>query len=212
VWAAYLKRMLYRVGCWTAANLAWSPDGSHLACNCGPQIEVLELHGSGHMTLPTGTDAFSPAWSPAGTRIAYSTRLKPSHGSSVYTMALDGSHRRLVAGSGTAPASSPDGRMIAYQTRCGVRLATPSGKDVTPRAETNWCGSSGKSGPPVWSPDGTKLALETDTGVYVMNSNAKDLHYAGIWRPQPGTARSPGDRAGGQFARRRRPRRSAGRR
>jgi hypothetical protein len=34
------------------------------------------------------------------------------------------------ANHGAAPAWSPDGRTIAHQTRCGIRLVTPSGRAV----------------------------------------------------------------------------------
>ena len=177
-WDTYLRKMERRIGCWPAANLAWSPHGSSIAYNCGSGIHVLDLHGSGYSTVPTGADAFWPSWSPSATRVAYSTRLTPLKTSGIYTVALDGSHRRRVARGGAAPAWSPDGRTIAYQTKCGIRLVTPSGRNVTPRAETNWCGAIGRSGPPVWSPDGTKLAVETDDGVYVMDRSGKGLHYA----------------------------------
>ncbi|MFL5914529.1 MAG: TolB family protein [Gaiellaceae bacterium] len=200
-WSAYFRRMGDRVGCWPAANLAWSPDAARIAYNCGPRINVLELHGSGYDTVPTSSMAYWPTWSPSGTRIAYSTRLTPSKKSAIYTVALDGSHRRLVATGGAAPAWSPDGRTIAYQTRCGIRLITPSGRNTTPRAGNatgDWCGVIGYSGPPVWSPDGTKLGVEADDGVYVMNRNGRALHlvsdraantwYGGLpgrpsWRP-----------------------------
>jgi Tol biopolymer transport system component len=183
-WSAYLKKIEDRIGCWPAANLAWSPDGTSIAYNCGPRVNVLELHGSGFATVPTGTDAFWPTWSPTGTRIAYSTRLKPSKKSEIYTVALDGSHRRLVATGGAAPAWSPDGRTIAYQTRCGIRLVTPSGSDVTPRATANGCSAIGRSGPPVWSPDGQKLAVEANppqtvmarAGIWVFAKNGGRLH------------------------------------
>jgi Tol biopolymer transport system component len=182
-WRAWFKKMRDRVGCWPAANLAWSPDGSGIAYNCGSRINVLDLHGSGYATVPTGSQAYWPTWSPGGTRIAYSTRLQPMKASGIYTIGLDGSHRRLVATGGVAPAWSPDGRTIAYQTRCGIRLVTQSGRNVTPRktgsATDNWCHVIGYSGPPVWSPDGTKLAVETDDGVYVMDRNGRALHLAG---------------------------------
>jgi TolB protein len=178
VWDAYLTKMARRIGCWPAANLAWSPDGSSIAYNCGGRLHVLKLHGSGNVTVPTGSNAFWPTWSPDGTRIAYSTRLKSSEKGAIYMVALDGSHRRLVAAGGAAPAWSPDGRTIAYQTRCGIRLVTPMGRNATPRPETNWCGALGHSGPPVWSPDGTKLAVETDDGIWVMERSGKRLHYA----------------------------------
>lgn len=186
VWAAYSKRTQQRVGCLPAAELAWSPDGSSLAYICGPdqitpiaravyQLEVLKLRGSGHTTVPTGTPAFWPSWSASGTRIAYSSDLHPTPNSRIYTIALDGSNRHLVA-RGAAPAWSPDGRTIAYQTTCGIRLVTPFGRNVTPTETAKACGAIGVSGPPVWSPDGTQLAVETAAGVYVMDKNGGALH------------------------------------
>jgi dipeptidyl aminopeptidase/acylaminoacyl peptidase len=210
-WAPYLGKMNDRVGCWPATDLAWSPDGSSLAYRCDkvginsngsqgrPHINVLTLSGSGHTTVRTSTLAFWPSWSPDGTRLAYATSLlRPTKKTEVYTIALDGSHRRLVATGGTAPAWSPDRRRIAYQARCGIRLVTPAGKDVTPAV--NSCGAIGRSAPPMWSPDGTKLAFETKAGVYVMGANGSDLHRVSLeatttwygalpgrpsWRPVP---------------------------
>ena len=185
-WVPYMEKMNDRVGCWPATDLAWSPDGSSLAYRCQRQgtsvpswrahINVLRLTGSGYATVRTGTRAFWPSWSPDGTRLAYATGLlRPTKKTRIYTIALDGSHRRLVATGGTAPAWSPDGRRIAYQTRCGIRLVTPAGKDVTPAV--NSCGAIGHSAPPMWSPDGTKLTFETRFGVYVVDANGRDLQH-----------------------------------
>jgi WD40-like Beta Propeller Repeat len=173
-----------RVGCWPARELAWSPQGTSLAYVCtyphNSELEVLKLSGAGYTTVPTGPapDANWPSWSPSGTRIAYSTQLTPTEWSEIYTVALDGSHRRLVASGGAAPAWSPDGRTIAYQTTCGLRLVTPSGKDVTPRPMAKWCGPTDASGPPVWSPDGTKIAIEgtNGAGIRVMNKTGRARH------------------------------------
>jgi hypothetical protein len=201
-WAPYMEKMNDRVGCWPATDLAWSPDGSSLAYRChkqgtsnvpgwegAPQINVLTLRGSGHTTVRTSTLAYWPSWSPDGTRLAYATGLlRPTKKTALYTIALDGSHRRLLATGGTAPAWSPDGRRIAYQSRCGIRLVTPAGKDVTPAV--NSCGDIGRSAPPMWSPDGTKLTFETKAGVYVMDANGSDLHRVSsrsIMIPEPTT-------------------------
>jgi Tol biopolymer transport system component len=186
-----------RVGCFPAAELAWSPDGARLAYICGfrngsasgHQIHVLRLRGSGNTTVPTNSDAFWPSWSRSGTRIAYSTQLEPTEKSGIYTVALDGSHRRLVASGGAAPAWSPDGRTIAYQTKCGIRLVTPSGRNVTPTATANACDAIGFSGPPAWSPDGTKLAVETRhrNGIYAMHKAGGALHWASLGLPETRT-------------------------
>ena len=186
--ASYVQRMQARIGCWPATDLAWSPDGSRLAYRCGPDpykplladtahLNVLRLRGGGFETINTGSAAYWPSWSPNGTRIAYATALiRPTDRTRIYTVALDGAHRRLVTTGGTAPAWSPDGRTIAYETRCGIRLVTPTGTDVTPQPTANRCGAIGRPGPPAWSPDGRKLAVETKTGIYVMNSDGSHLH------------------------------------
>ena len=198
-WQAYFAKMRSTIGCFPATDLAWSPDGSSLAyrCNDGtPHINVLRLDGSSFRTIATGA-AFWPSWSPTSTRIAYSTSLKRKAGGAIYTIALDGSRRRLLARDGAAPAWSPNGKVIAYQTSCGIRLVTPTGRDVTPGHTA--CGI-GLSGPPVWSPDGTKIAFETSHGNFVMNENGSHLrlvvmqtsvaHYGqqpgrAAWRPLP---------------------------
>jgi Tol biopolymer transport system component len=164
------------VGCFPAAEVDWSSDGARLAYSCG-RINVLKLNGSGSATIPTPTTASWPSWSPAGNRIAYSTAVRPKAQSLILTVALDGSHVQLVAIGGAAPSWSPNGRTIAYQARCGIRLVTPSGRDVTPRRWANSCGAIGLSGgPPMWSPNGKKIALETKTGIFVMNANGSRLH------------------------------------
>jgi dipeptidyl aminopeptidase/acylaminoacyl peptidase len=198
-WKAYLQAMADRVGCFPASELAWSADGSRLAYTCGTHtaadggsaqmshINVLTLRGRGYSTVPTRGQAFWPSWSPSGTRIVYSNALQPTKDGRIYTIAFDGSHRRLLASGGVAPAWSPDGRTIAYQTTCGIRLVTPSGRDVTPTATANTCGAIGLSGPPVWSPDGRELAVETTTGVYVMGKTGRGLHRVSSPETDPAT-------------------------
>jgi dipeptidyl aminopeptidase/acylaminoacyl peptidase len=181
-----------RVGCFPASQLSWSPDGSRLAYACGSfgsqvgadasHIYVLKLRGSARTAVWTGSPAFWPSWSPNGRRLAYSTQLQPTQPlGGIFTVGLHGADRRFVA-RGVAPAWSPDGKTIAYETNCGIRLATPSGMDVTPRTAANRCGALGFSGPPIWSPDGTKLAAETTHkhGIYVMDKGGGGLHWVSL--------------------------------
>jgi dipeptidyl aminopeptidase/acylaminoacyl peptidase len=178
-------------GCLPPTELDWSPDGTRLAYRCGPGLAypsspvvlvVLRVDGSELATIPTETPAYWPSWSPDGRRIAYSTGLVSntrSHkewDSSLYTIALDGSHRRLLATDASAPAWSPDGRSIAYQSTCGVRFVTPTGVDSTPLEHANACGALGFPGRPTWSPDGSKLAIETTGGIWVMDADGGNLH------------------------------------
>jgi dipeptidyl aminopeptidase/acylaminoacyl peptidase len=184
-WDRYLQAMLERVGCWPATEIDWSADGTSLAYGCTAGIgsgnkpthlNVLRLTGAGHTTIRTGTSAHWPSWSPTSKRIAYSTALRPNPQSGIFSIALDGRHKKLLATGGAAPAWSPSGNVIAYQTRCGIRIVTPLGTDVTPRQHLNTCRAIGTSGPPVWSPDGTKLAVETRKGIYVMDASGAHFH------------------------------------
>ena len=166
-------------------DLDWSPDGSRLAyVEFAPSsfprphgsIYVMRANGSGRRLLRTGTRGSdsSPTWSPAGTRIAYSTRWEGR--STVFVAAVDGFRRRLLATNGSAPAWAPSGDKIAYRAACGgVKLVTPAGKDVTPPGRLGRCRAIGVSGVPVWSPDGRKIAIATNRGIYVMNADGSGL-------------------------------------
>jgi hypothetical protein len=191
---AWARQVTRRVGCFTPVELAWSPDGSTLAYRCTYSsvlgVQLMRLSGGPHRTIVPNSWAFWPSWSPDGRHIAYSTTLLPEADSRIYTMALDGSNRRLVA-RGAAPAWSPDGRAIAYEAACGVRMVTPRGRDVTPQPAAGACGV-GRTGRPVWSPDGTQIAISADNGTYAMAATGTGLrrlsHRTGrtMYRQEPG--------------------------
>lgn len=162
---------------WDWVDLAWSRDGARLAFVSDHTILVVHARGAERLTLlPTGTRGFdsSPSWSPNGKRIVFSSYPKGEFGSGIYVVALDGSHRRQLAKHGFSPAWSPDGTRIAYAVRCGIRLMTPDGKDLTPPSAWK-CIHIGLSGPPVWSPDGGQIAVVGAHGTYVMNADGSNL-------------------------------------
>src|SRR6185295_16012242 len=144
-----------------ASNLEWAPDGSKIVFDASGSIYVLSVHGLRMRRLRTGTPDgavdFSPSWSADGTRLVFATR-RQEH-SSISVINLDGSHRRLLATQASFPNWSPDGKVIAYRSRCGISLVTPGGKDRTPANPPFACHAIGLAGQPIWSPDGKKIAI-----------------------------------------------------
>lgn len=185
----FVAEELRVLGCTFPTDVAWAPDGIRLAYSCQLQrgrsgVFVIDADGSHRLPVTTGVaNAVEPTWSADGRRIAFATAPVTGSGadgtaSEVYVVNLDGTHRTLIARHATAPAWSPNGRTIAYwelsQCGGGIRLATPSGHDVTPYFMR--CNAIGSPGMPVWSPDGRKLAIGTNYGVDVVNANGGQDH------------------------------------
>jgi len=94
----------------------------------------------------------------------------------ILIIAANGSRPHLLATSAADPAWSPDGRTIAYDGECGIRLVTATGHDVTPARHTRRCRGVGVRGKPIWSPDGRKIAIGNKNGVYVINTDGSHFH------------------------------------
>jgi WD40 repeat protein len=187
------------------SNLEWAPDGSKIVFDASGSIYVLSVKGFRLRRLRTGTPDgafdYSPSWSADGTRLVFATK-RHEH-SSISVINLDGSHRRLIATHASAPAWSPDGKTIAYRTRCGIKIVTPGGKDVTPANPPFACHAIGLAGDPVWSPDGRQIAIlgapSFTPATFVIDANGRHLkvltHATGravapgfrdaSWQPQP---------------------------
>lgn len=170
-------------------DLTWSRDGTKLTYVTDANIEVVRM-AQPQRPKEFKANATSPSWSPNGRLIAYD-RFNGRESRGIYVSRLDGSHVRRLSKSGNSPAWSPDGSLIAFSVRCGIRLMTPTGKDVTPVSAWN-CVHIGMPGTPVWSPDGRKLAFSGTDGVYVMSSNGSGLTkiwdgsaMEPAWRPIP---------------------------
>jgi dipeptidyl aminopeptidase/acylaminoacyl peptidase len=162
-------------------------------------IQIRRIVGS-HVTdewLDTGTEGHdsSPSWSPDGKQLVFATRQDGP--STISIIGADGSRRRLLAEHASSPAWSPDGSVIAYESGCGVKLITPSGRDVTPGRHSG-CHSFGFRGAPVWSPDGRRIAIPTHikefmggNGIYVFRRDGRFDRVAAATSSSPVAVRAP---------------------
>jgi Tol biopolymer transport system component len=176
---------------WDGVDLDWSPDGKRLAYveyarDPRPvgSIYVIDANGARRTPLRTGTEGLdgSPSWSPDGKRLVYETYLTVAGGESssfanrsILVIGINGNQPRLLATHAAYPAWSPNGRTIAYDSGCGIRLVTPAGRDATPASHSLRCRAIGIAGRPIWSPDGHQIAMSNKRGVYVMYADGSHL-------------------------------------
>jgi Tol biopolymer transport system component len=145
------------VGALASAQLALT--GAPNALASGPILQV----------TADGTSSVRPAWSPDGTRIAYQTSQNNAY--QIFTMAADGSDRRLVTQGPVDdrhPAWSPDGAVLAVDS--GTELQREIWLlDANSGARTQITRVGAFASFPSWSRDGTRLSF------YVYQKGALDL-------------------------------------
>ncbi|HVO55210.1 MAG TPA: hypothetical protein VMT37_12440 [Solirubrobacterales bacterium] len=162
----------------TAEQPIWSPDGKKVAfvsnfTKSGPgekNVFVMDTtatdqainlatqitpYGSGGKTI------HDLAWSPDGSRIAY-TRGNSSSDYGVWVVNADGTTTFPLAigspGEAKHPTWSPDSSKIAYSSGNQIYVASSTGGLGTALAN-----SPGRE--PAWSPDGTKIAFDLPNGI-----------------------------------------------
>ncbi len=196
-----LRRLTFSYG--DDSEPAWSSDDSKIVfvrgydgtseghanqSICASEIYVVNIPNlvsggvevGGEVPLTGGQGGTDPAWSPDGTRIAFSSYRDGNY--EIYTMNPDGSDVIRLTNTETAegePAWSPDGGSIAYAAHlvrgeqgCGW-IGTPiSPGSIETDVETpgiyviylgrnrRWRVSTGNGvTDPTWSPDGTRVAF-----------------------------------------------------
>ena len=172
-----------------AVEFDLSPDGTTLAFVIahGPyaRIATMGVDGTG-LRMLTRTDAIAedPAWSPDGSKIAF-TRTVEGSPPQIYVMDADGGNATLAAGSPTSESKarwSPDGNTIVY-----VNLGTTKEADQQYVKTADIWAVPAAGGAPVQltheagadlypdiSPDGTQIVYRHDRRLMIMNVDGSD--------------------------------------
>ncbi|MGD0167617.1 MAG: hypothetical protein ABSC51_10090 [Gaiellaceae bacterium] len=150
---------------------AWSPNGKTILYRSSAGFSVIPARGGKSRLLRSDDGAYGAAWSPDGSRIAFThgligDRFAFSFGSTLYVMHSDGSHvRRLLGHScnpGT-PAWSPDGKQLAFTCDDGLYAMRLRDGKLRRIAVANYSKDSystaANSLTPSWSSDGRTIAL-----------------------------------------------------
>jgi len=165
-------------------HYSFSPDGRRIIFNINnPDYDMCCVNADGTwlMTVLAGRQAFEPAWSPDGTKIAFqSWEHDPSE---IYVMDVDGGNLVQLTDNSAYddyPHWSPDGTRIVYNTEVGAAIeiytmnADGSGqKRLTNSYNANWF--------PKWSPDGTEILFQSNVtgaqfwGIFIMDTNGDNI-------------------------------------
>jgi Tol biopolymer transport system component len=109
--------------------------------------------------LTSGRYDHGPAWSPDGSRIAFSRATTIGGVESIYLVGAGGTGLRALGPQGSSPSWSPDGRSLAFWQRNteGVALAVYRFADAQVRTVTRTFAAFSRA--PRWSPDGSSLLV-----------------------------------------------------
>src|SRR5262249_46066382 len=131
---------------------ALSPDGKQIVFEALNQLWLTEVGGKPVQLTHDSFYKQAPAWSPDGTRIAYSCDRGGTL--DIYVLDLAGHTERRVTNLHDAaavdPVWSPDGKMLAFQKQDGtVHLLNLESGDIKEAVRTTY-----EPGRPSWSANG----------------------------------------------------------
>jgi Tol biopolymer transport system component len=174
-------------------NPAYGPDGSIVfvraaagtfnicassAVNRG-NLWVRNPDGTTRQLTNLGADN-TPAWSPDGTKIAF-TRIS-SGGPHIFVMNADGTGTPTDLGPGVKPNWSPDGSKITFAAPGGANGPTGGPVMVMDASGANRVTVNANGTAPVWSPDGTQISYIAfdpkinGSVIGVMDANGQNQH------------------------------------
>jgi Tol biopolymer transport system component len=162
----------------------WSPTGDQFAYitrrDGADELWVRSTQGNWDRPVVTGKDfptleaLLSPAFSPDGSRIAYTALLAGGGRRRSLAISPAGGGAPTIVADGYAPSWSPDGSQLAFlwiKPDGSIPVATVSvGSDRTPHE----IGLSSANAPE-WSPSGKWIAFSTSMGVILASPDGKDM-------------------------------------
>jgi hypothetical protein len=136
----------------------------------------MNADGSGQMKVTSDPAAdFEPAWSPDGSRIAFTSMRDGIN--QVYVMNADGTGQTNLTNSGLhdlQPSWSPDGSKIAFASFVGADFEVVV-MNADGSLQTNLTSNDADDLLPAWSPDGNSVAFTStrdgNEEIYVMNAD-----------------------------------------
>lgn len=143
-------------------------------------VFVMNADGTNVVRLTVGQNDYEPAWSPDGTRLAYSFATDPTNaannqGSSIYVLSATGiGAHKVASGNAEMPQWSPDGTKILFEANRTGSTCDLFTVHVDGTHEQQLTHSTGCNIDPRWSPDGKQILFESD-------QNCSPYCYRQVW-------------------------------